>query len=177
MDDSITSSLSTSTGLSSSHSTVDSIRNNRSISRNLQSPPVNSTLLDKESMVANFGDSKVGNNFSESSCPSIESGSFTPGMNAEDSGIDDRSGSLEKVRLEIGEEGIVKRDGPVAVSSPADASAPLTELQEEEKKSLSSSLLCDQNENEVCYDENESEDDGKEESLEMNREQGNSQDC
>ena len=98
-------------------------------------------------------------------------------MNAEDSGIDDRSGSLEKVRLEIGEEGIVKRDGPVAVSSPADASTPLTELQEEEKKSLSSSLLCDQNENEVCYDENESEDDVKEESLEMNREQGNSQDC
>ena len=177
MDDSITSSLSTSTGLSSSHSTVDSIRNNRSISRDLQSPPVNSTLLDKESMVANFGDSKVGNNFSESSCPSIGSGSFTPGMNAEDSGIDDRSGSLEKVRLEIGEEGIVKRDGPVAVSSPADASTPLTELQEEEKKSLSSSLLCDQNENEVCYEENESEDDVKEESLEMNREQGNSQDC
>lgn len=46
-------------------------------------------------MVANFGDSKVAN--SESSFASYESGSSTPRTNTEDSGIEDRSGSLEKV--------------------------------------------------------------------------------
>ena len=175
LDESTTSSLSTSTGLSSSHSTVDSIRNNRDATRDLASPPMNSTLLDKESMVANFGDSKVGNTLSESSFPSLESGSFTPKTNAEDSGIDDRSGSLEKMRLESGEEYPVKLDGPVAVSSPADASTPVRESQGDEKKSLTSSLLSDQNENEVSFkeSENEGDSDAKEQSSEMTKEEGN----
>ena len=97
---------------------------------------MNSAFLDKESMVANFGDSKVGNGFSESSFPSLESGSFTLVTNAEDSGIDDRSASLEKVRLEIEDERHVQCDGPIAVSSPADVSTPLMECQGEEKESL-----------------------------------------
>lgn len=170
LDDSITSSLSTSTGLSSSHSTVESItcKTNRSASRDVQSPLTNSTFLDKESMVANFGDSKVGNSLSESSFPSLESGSFTPVTNAEDSGIDDRSGSLEKVRLEIGEEGHVGQGGPVAVSSPADLSTSLTGGQGEDRESLSGSFSSDHNKNEIYSKENEKEDDLKE-SSEINK--------
>ncbi|KAL9963207.1 hypothetical protein ACROYT_G032385 [Oculina patagonica] len=171
LDDSISSSLSTSTGLSSSHSTVESItcKTNRSSSRDVQSPPTNSTFLNKESMVANFGDSKVGNSFSESSFPSLEAGSFTPGTNAEDSGIDDRSGSIEKVRLEIGEEGPVVRGGPVAVSSPADVSTSPTEGQGEDKESLSGSFSSDPNKNEIYSKGNEKDEDLKE-SLEINKE-------
>ena len=169
MDDSITSSLSTSTGLSSSHSTVESItcKTNTSTSRDEQSPPVNSTFLDKESMVANFGDSKVGNGLSESSFPSLESGSFTPVTNAEDSGIDDRSGSLEKVRLEIEEEGHVGRCGPVAVSSPADLSSPLTckEGQGEDKELLTGSFSSDENKNEIYSKENKKDDNLKGEEI------------
>ena len=151
---------------------VDSFRNNSGVSRDLQSPPLNSTLLEKESMVANFGDSKMVNSFSEASFPSITSESCTPGANAEDSGIDDRSRSLEKVRVEIGEEGQVKPEGPVAVSSPAEASTPITECPGEEKKLLSS-LLSDQNENELCYKENENNNkETKEESAEISKEEG-----
>ena len=158
LDDSITSSLSTSTGLSSSHSTVESIKckTNGPDSRDVQSPPMNSTFLDKESMVANFGDSKVGNSLDESTFPSLESGSFTVVTNAEDSGIDDRSASLEKVRLELGEERRVQHDGPVAVSSPADGtSTPLTECQGQEKESLAGSFSSCQNEKEIPNKENE----------------------
>ena len=159
LDDSITSSLSTSTGLSSSHSTVESItcKTNRPDSRDVKSPLTNSTFLDKESMVANFGDSKMGNSLSESSFPSIESGSFTVVTNAEDSGIDDRSASLEKVRLEIEEEKHVHGDGPVAVSSPAGGvSRPLTECQ-----SLSGSFSSCQNEKEIHNKEDETGNDAK----------------
>lgn len=177
MDDSVTSSLSTSTGLSSSHSTVESItcKTNRSGSRDLQLPAMNSgTFLDKESMVANFGDSKVGNSLSESSVPSLESGPFTPVTNAEDSGIDDRSGSLEKVRLEIGEEEQdepVGQDGPVAVSSPADSTTPLTENYRDENESLTSSYSSDHNKNEIYSKEYEQvDDDPKKESFEINKE-------
>ena len=158
LDDSITSSLSTSTGLSSSHSTVESIscKTNRPGSRDVQSPPMNSTFLDKESMIANFGDSRVGNSLEESSFPSIESGSFTVVTHAEDSGIDDRSASLEKVRLEVEEDSRHgQRDGPVAVSSPADgASTPLADSQGQEKESLPGSFSSCQNEKEVHSKEN-----------------------
>ena len=160
LDGSTTSSLSTSTGLSSSHSTVDSVRScNRSACRDLQSPSMSNSLLDKESMVANFGDSKVGNDISESSVRSGTSESFTPGNNAEDSGIDDRSGSIEKVRLEIVDDGdVVRQEVPVAVSSPAEASTPITEIYRGEKQPVSSSSLSDENENELCsYEENELE--------------------
>ena len=117
---------------------------------------MNSTFLDKESMVANFGDSKVVNSLDESSFPSLESGSFTVVTNAEDSGIDDRSASLEKVRLEIEEEKPVQGDGPVAVSSPADCpSTPLTECQGEEKESLAGSFSSCQNEKKLYIQENE----------------------
>lgn len=159
MDDSITSSLSTSTGLSSSHSTVESItcKTNRSGSRDVQLPPMNSAFLDKESMVANFGDSKVGNGLSESSFPSLESGSFSLVTNAEDSGIDDRSASLEKVQLEIEDEKHVHSNGPVAVSSPANTSTPLMECPGEEKESLAGSFSSCQNEKEIYNKENEIE--------------------
>lgn len=153
-------------GLSSSHSTVESItcKTNRPGSRDVQSPPMNSTFLDKESMVANFGDSKVhvGNSLDESRFPSLESGSFTLVTNAEDSGIDDRSASLEKVRLEIEEERHVQHVGPVAVSSPADgASTPLTECQVQDKESLAGSFSSCQNEKEICNKENEIDDELK----------------
>ena len=116
---------------------------------------MNSTFLDKESMVANFGDSRVGtNSLDESSFPSLQSGSFTIVTNAEDSGIDDRSASLEKVRLEIEEER--QGDGPVAVSSPADgACTPLKECQEREKDSLPGSFSSCQNEKEIHNKEKE----------------------
>ena len=105
-------------------------------------------------MVANFGDSKVGNSLDESSFPSLKSGSFVVVTNAEDSGIDDRSASLEKVRLEMEEERHVQHDGPVAVSSPADgACTPLTEGQE--KECLASSSSNCQNEKEIHNEENE----------------------
>lgn len=107
-------------------------------------------------MVANFGDSKVGNNLDESSFPSIKSGSFTIVTNAEDSGIDDRSASLEKVRLEVEEERHVQHDRPVAVSSPADGiSTPLSDCQGQEKESLAGSPSNCQNENEIHNEENE----------------------
>lgn len=178
LSNSITSSLSTSTGLSSSHSTVDSVKNNRNVSLILPSPSMNSTLLEKESMVANFGDTKVDNSFSESSFVSTESSSgCSPKTNAEDSGIDDRSGSLDKVKLEIGEEGQVKQSGPVAVSSPADVSTPPTDSQGQENKSFMSSLLSDQNETPFVFKESGSENDAesKEESSEMVDEQGDVQ--
>lgn len=163
LDGSTTSSLSTSTGLSSSHSTVDSVRScNRSASRDLQSPSISNSLHDKESMVANFGDSKVGNDISESSVRSGTSESFTPGNNAEDSGIDDRSGSIEKVRLEIVDDGdVVRQEVPVAVSSPAEASTPIAEIDRGEKHSASFSLLSDQNENELCSKEENELEEGK----------------
>lgn len=120
---------------------------------------MSNSLLDKESMVANFGDSKVGNDISESSVRSGTSESFTPGNNAEDSGIDDRSGSIEKVRLEIVDDGnVVRQEVRVAVSSPAEASTPITEIYRGEKQPVSSSSLSDENENELCsYEENELE--------------------
>ena len=136
---------------------------------------MNSTLLDKESMVTNVGDSKVRNSLSESSFPSLNSGSFTPKTNADDSGIDDRSGSLEKMRLDTGEEYPLKLDGPVAVSSPADASMPPKESQGDEKKSLTFSLSSDKNENEVSFKESENEDDSEakeDQSSEMVKEEG-----
>ena len=172
MDDSITSSLSTSTGLSSSHSTVGSVtyKTNGSESRDLQSPPMNSTFLDKESMIANFGDSKMENSLSEPSFPSLESGSFTSVVNAEDSGIDDRSGSLEKVRLELGEDRHVAQDCPVAVSSPSNSSTPLAECQEEENKSLTGSYSSDQDKNEICATENVTDNELQKESLESSGE-------
>lgn len=118
---------------------------------------MSNSLLDKESMVANFGDSEVGNDISESSVRSGTSVSFTAGNNAEDSGIDDRSGSIEKVRLEIVDDGnVVRQEVPVAMSSPAEASTPITDIYRGEKQCVGSSLLSDQNENELCsYEENE----------------------
>ena len=130
---------------------------------------MNSTFLDKESMVANFGDSKVCNSLSESSFPSLESSSFTPVTNAEDSGIDDQSGSLEKVRLEIGEEEHVGEAGPVAVSSPTDSCTSLTEDQGVDKESLRRSFSSDQNKNDIYSKENEINEDLKE-SSEINKE-------
>ena len=107
-------------------------------------------------MVANFGDSKVANSLDESSFSSLKSGSFTVATNAEDSGIDDRSASLEKVRLEIEEERHAHHDGPVAVSSPADGtSTPLTDSQGQEKESLAGSPSNCQNEKEIHNKENE----------------------
>lgn len=117
---------------------------------------MNSTFLEKESLVANFGDSKVGNSVDESSFPSLKSGSFTVATNAEDSGIDDRSASLEKVRLGIEEEGHAQHDGPVAVSSPADGvSTPLSDCQGQEKESLAGSSSKCHNEEEIHNEENE----------------------
>ena len=117
---------------------------------------MNSTFLDKESIVANFGDSKVGNSLDESSFPSLKSGSFAVATNAEDSGIDDRSASLEKVRLEMEEERHVQHVGPVAVSSPADSvSASLSDCQGQEKESLEGNSSNCQNGKEIYNKENE----------------------
>lgn len=159
-EESITSSsISTSTGLSSSHSTTDSIKNSERTTSDWSFAPMNSTLLEKESMVANFGDSKVDNSFSESSFASFESGSLTPKTNAEDSGIDDRSASPEKVRLEISENGIGKQNGPVTTPSLADTSVPIMDSKGEDRKFLTSSFINDQNEDELCSEEIGNEDD------------------
>ena len=159
-EESITSSsISTSTGLSSSHSTTDSIKNSERTTSDWSFAPMNSTLLEKESMVANFGDSKVDNSFNESSLASFESGSLTPKTNAEDSGIDDRSASPEKVRLEISENGIGKQNGPVTTPSLADTSVPIMDSKGEDRKFLTSSFINDQNEDELCSEEIGNEDD------------------
>ena len=176
-DDSVTSSLSTSTGLSSSHSTVGSIKcnANEEKSRDLQSTSMSSTFLDKESMIANFGDSKIENSLSEPSFSSLGSGSFTSVVNAEDSGIDDSGGSAEKVRLESGEDRYAVQSGPVAVSSPADSSTPLVECNKEENKlSWTGSFSNDQNQNEIFDKENVADDELQEESLESSGEGINS---
>ncbi|XP_022800681.1 uncharacterized protein LOC111338444 [Stylophora pistillata] len=172
LDDSITSSLSTSTGLSSSHSTVGSgtCNANERKSRDLLSPAMNSTFLDKESMIANFGDSKIENSLSEPSFSSLGSGWFTSVLTAEDSGIDDSGGSAERVRLELGEDGHVGQGGPVAVSSPANLSVPLVECNEDDDKSWSGSFSRDQNKNEICDKENEANDKLQMESLESSGE-------
>lgn len=68
---------------------------------------MNSIFFEKESMVVNFGDSKVGNSVDELSFSFFKFGLFIVVINVEDSGIDDRSVSLEKVRLGIEEEGYV----------------------------------------------------------------------
>lgn len=120
-------------------------------------------------MVANFGDSKVCNSLSKSSFPLVESSSFTPVTNAEDSGIDDQSGSLEKVRLEIGDEEHVGDAGPVAVSSPTDLCTSLTENQGVDKESLSGSFSSDPNKNNIYSKESEINEDLKE-SSQINKE-------
>lgn len=176
-DDSVTSSLSTSTGLSSSHSTVGSIKCNANEEkpRDLQSTSMSSTFLDKESMIANFGDSKIENSLSEPSFSSLGSGSFTSVVNAEDSGIDDSGGSAEKVRLELGEDRYAVQGEPVAVSSPADSSTPLVECNKEENKlSWTGSFSNDQNQNEIFDKENVADGELQEESLESSGEGINS---
>ena len=117
---------------------------------------MNSTLLEKESMVAHYGDSRVQNSFSGSSFTSLESGSLTPKTSAEDSGIDDRSASLEKVRLEIGEDGHGKTGGTLTASSPTGAPVPSLDSQGVEKKSLTCSFN-DQDEGKLCLQDIESE--------------------
>lgn len=117
---------------------------------------MDSILLEKESMMANYGDSRVENSFSGSSFASFESGSSTPKTCAEDSGIDDRSASLEKVRLEIGKDGLCKTDGTLKVSSPPGAGVLSLDSQGVEKKSLTSSFN-DQDEGELCLEDIENE--------------------
>ena len=74
------------------------------------------------------------NSLSEESFHSVESGSHTPATNAEDSGIDDRSGSIEKVRLQVAEERSKRPEEPVAVSSPTNLSTQATDAQEEDSQ-------------------------------------------
>ncbi|XP_044184545.1 PAS domain-containing serine/threonine-protein kinase-like isoform X1 [Acropora millepora] len=156
-EDSVSSSsLNTSTGLSSSRSTTDSSRSNKNTTQDHSSAPMDSILLEKESIVANYGDSRVENSFSGSSFASFESGSSTPKTCAEDSGIDDRSASLEKVRLEIGKDGLCKTDGTLKVSSPPGAGVLSLDSQGEEKKSLTSSFI-DQDAGELCLEDIENE--------------------
>ena len=83
------------------------------------------------------------------------------------------------MRVEIREQDPVRWDGSVAVSSPADASTPVTQSQLGEKKSLTSSLISDHNENEVCYmeHENEADSEAKKKSCEMTKEQGTGNVC
>lgn len=100
--------ISISIGLSSLYLIIDSIKNSERIISDWLFVSMISTLFEKESMVVNFGDSKVDNSFNELSLVLFEFGFLIFKINVEDSGIDDRSVSLEKVRLEISENGIGK---------------------------------------------------------------------